>query len=196
MASRADRLEPALFRHHWDDGLLDLFAGVGVVGIGICWAFDLVALGAIVPAVLVPFWAPLRRRLVEPRAGLVEFSDARTEQNRRLGTSSAWLGVAMLALFTLVYLRTSRGESDVLAIIVPGVPALLLGLLAAVAGLGLGLPRFLAYAGLLGLCGVGVAVVDARPEVAMIAGGLLMLLGGARLMNRFLRLEVDDGEPS
>ena len=196
MASHAEPLESRLFRHYWDDGLLDLFAGVAVVGIGIFWAFDLVALGAIVPAVLVPFWYPLRRALVEPRAGLVEFSDTRTGRNLRLGIGSALLGLAMLAVFTMLYFRVAPDPGTLLPLVIAGVPAFLLGLLAAMAGLGLGLPRFLVYAGLLCVCGIGVVLADARPEVAMIAGGIMMVLSGAWLLGRFLRLDVEDGEAS
>ena len=57
----------------------------------------------------------------------------------------------MLALFSLLYIRSAPNEGALLPLIIPGVPALLLGLLAAIAGVGLGLRRFLGYAGLLGL---------------------------------------------
>jgi len=194
MASHVEPLESRLFRQSWDDGLLDVFAGVGVVGIGLFWTFDLVALGAVVPALLVPFWNPLRRALVLPRAGLVEFSDARSGHNRRLLIGSGWLGLFMFALFVTSYFLVTPDAGPLLPLVIAGVPAVLLGLLAALAGLGLGLPRFLGYAGLLCVCGVGVVLADARPEVAMIAGGVLVLLNGTWLLGRFLRLEVEDGE--
>ncbi len=194
MTGHVDQLERRLFRQYWDDGLLDVFSGVGVIGIGICWAVDLVALGAIVPAMLMPFWKPLRRALVEPRAGLVEFSDERAARSRRLLRDSVWLGVFLLGAFVVLYVRTRSGPGDLLPLIAPAIPALLLGLLAAVAGLALGLPRFLLYAVLLGACGLGVAVTDSRPEIAMIAGGILLCSGGAWLLTRFLRLDVETGD--
>ena len=71
---KANQLEIALFRSYWDDGLLDLLCGFGLLLIGLGWALDQVALAAALPALLVPLWGPLRRSLVEPRAGFVEFS--------------------------------------------------------------------------------------------------------------------------
>jgi len=193
MASRAGSLESRLFHQYWDDGLLDLLGGLGVIGISIFWAFDLVAVGAVVPAILASLWVPLRRALVEPRAGLVEFSDARSGRTRRMTMTSLWLGVAMLAVFVAIYLFLPRPEGLV-RLLVPGLPAFLLGLLAVVAGLGLGLPRFLVYAGLLGVCGVGVALADTRPEIGMLVGGVVMTGTGTYLLSRLLRLEVESGE--
>ena len=71
-------LESRLFSHYWDDGLIDLLAGIAIVALGALWLADLVAVGAAVPAMLAVVWAPLRRALVAPRAGTVEFSDGRT----------------------------------------------------------------------------------------------------------------------
>jgi len=194
MTSHVDQLEQRLFRHYWDDGLLDLFAGLAVVGIGICWTFDLVALGAIVPVLLLPFWTPLRRALVEPRAGLVEFSDERDRKTRRLLRHSVWLGVIALAAFVVLYTRIRSNPGALLPLVAPAIPALLIGLASALAGLALGLPRFLWYAALLAACGLGVAITDSRPEGAMIAGGVLVCAGGAWLLARFLRLDVETGE--
>jgi len=196
MAGHAESLESRLFHQYWDDGLLDLLAGIGVVGIGTCWALDLVAIGAVVPGVLVLFWGPLRRSLVEPRAGLVEFSDARVGRTRRLGFVGMWLGLAMLAVFTALYLFAAAEPGALLRLLIPGVPVFLLGLLAALVGLGLGLPRFLSYAGLLGGCGVAVILAGTNPAVGMIAGGLPIAINGARLLGRLLRLEVENGEAS
>jgi len=194
MTGHVDQLERRLFQQYWDDGLLDVFAGVGVIGIGACWAVGLVALGAVVPAMLLPFWAPARRTLVEPRAGLVEFSDERAGRNRRMLRSSLWLGVIMLAAFVVVYLQARSNPGALLPLVVPAVPAILLGLLAVIAGLFLGLPRFLVYAVLLVTAGLGVAVTDSPPEAAMIAGGLLVLASGAWRLGRFLRLDPEPSE--
>lgn len=191
MTATTDRLESRLYRHFWDDGLLDLFAGVGVVGIGVCWALDLVAIGAVVPAVLVPFWIPLRRALIEPRSGFVEFSDTRVDHNRRLLAGSVALGAASLAVFAALYLIVPSDPAGWLVRVIPGVPALLLALLAAFTGLALGLPRFLAHAAVLAVAGAAVVAADAAPEEAMIAGGALVAIVGAWLLRRFLQMPVE-----
>ena len=190
MSSTASNLESRLFRQYWDDGLLDLFAAMGVAGIAAFWALDLVALGAVAPAVLAAFWTPIHRALVEPRIGLVEFSDARTNRNFRLGVGSALVGGAMLVGLVGLTLAAHSRSASALSSVAPGLPAFLLALLAAFAGWGLGLPRFLAYAGVLCVGGIGVVLIDARPEIAMAVGGFVMLLSGGWRMARFLRLPV------
>jgi predicted small integral membrane protein len=191
MTGHADQLERRLFRQYWDDGLLDVLSGVGALAVGLSWAVDLVALGAAVPAVLAALWVPLRRRLVEPRAGLVEFADQRVERNRRGLVGSALLGLAALAAFAALAFWAAPNPGGPWRAMAPALPALLLGLLAVVAGLILGLPRFVVYAGLFSVAGLGVAATDSRPEVAILAAGLLVLASGAWRMNRFLRLEAE-----
>jgi len=194
MSPRADALESRLFRRYWDDGLLDLFAGVGVVAIGIFWAFDFVALGAVVPAILASLWVPLRRALVEPRAGLVEFSDGRTGRMQRLGWGSVVFGLAMLALFVSLVVLNGWRPVALLSSLTPGLPAFLLALPSALVGWGLGLPRFHAYAAILCIGGLVVALADTRPELAMLAGGIVVLASGAWRLQRFLRIPVENAE--
>ncbi len=154
------------------------------------------ALGAIVPAVLVPFWGPVRRRLVEPRTGFVEFSTDRASRNQRLLVASIGLGVLLLALFLAAYFWARPAPGELAQLLIPGLPAALIGLLMVLIGLGLGLPRFIAYAGIFCGAGLWVAVADARPEVAMIAGGVAVLLYAAVLLRRLLKLEPESGESS
>ena len=191
MTSHVGRLEARLFRGSWDDGLLDLFAGVASVAIGILWAFDLVVFGAIVPVMLVPFWQPVRRWIVEPRAGLVEFSEERTGRNRRWLTASVWTGLAALVSFSGLALL-SEAWRDRLELLVAGLPALLLGVLAAFAAGIAGAIRFFAYAAAFCVAGLVVALADTRPEVGIIAGGVVVLANGSRLLMRFLRIPVSE----
>lgn len=191
MTGQVNQLERRLFRQYWDDGLLDVFSGVGVLGLGICWAVGLVAVGAVVPALLVPLWVPFRRRFVEPRAGMVEFADQRVDQNRRGLAGSALIGLVALAAVAALAFWAAPNPAGPLRAMAPALPALLLGLMAVVAGLILGLPRFVVYAGLFAVAGLGVAVTDSRPEVAILAVGLLVLASGAWRMSRFLRLNVE-----
>lgn len=192
MTSHTDSLEQRLFHEYWDDGLLDVFAAVGLLGIALAWAVDLVALGAILPALLVPLWVAARERIVVPRAGNVEFSDNRVARSRRFLHATAWLGVATLAAGLVTYFGLATRTDDLLRAVIPGLPAALIGLLAVLTGLGLGLPRFYAYAAALVVAGALVAVAGAEPEVAMFAGGAVALANGARLLAQFLRLDVVD----
>ncbi len=194
MPDRANPLESHLFRHYWDDGLLDLFVGAGIVATGCLWLLDLVAVGPIIPVVLVPSWALARKRLIEPRAGLVEFSDSRSARNRNVLAGSVVLGLFTFALFIASFFWLMPVENDLLPVVIPGVPAFLIGLILALTGFWLGLPRFMIYAGLLMVGGIGVAIADARPEAAMISGGALVILGGVHLLIRFLQMDVENGD--
>lgn len=187
------RLERRLFQAYWDDGLLDLFFGLGVAMLGACWALDLVAVGAAVPALLVPLWAPLRRTLVEPRMGLVRFSVAASGERRRSLLLIFWVGVGALVLFVALFWLAAPAGQRPLETLVAGLPAALLGLLAGFAAIALRLPRFLHYAGLFVVCGVVVAVVGAEPEVAMLAGAVPALLTGGWLLARLLATAPGDG---
>ena len=58
----AQTLEERMFARYWGDGALELLSGVGLLLIGIGWLVDQVALAAVVPAVLVPLYQPVRAR--------------------------------------------------------------------------------------------------------------------------------------
>ena len=190
-----DRIEAKLFRAYWDDGLLDVFCGLGVVGIGVCWLVDLVPLGALLPATLIPMWGPLRKRWVEPRAGLVEFSEARSSRNRRFLRSALWLGVGALCSFLSLFwwLRGARA-APLLPSAIPALPAVLVACPAALTAFALGLPRFLGHAGILVACGIFAALADAEPGVSLVAGGALVTIAGARLLASFLQLPTEEEE--
>ncbi|MEZ4456150.1 MAG: hypothetical protein R2882_06315 [Gemmatimonadales bacterium] len=187
-------LESALFRSRWDDGLLDVLAGVGVLIVAACWAADLVAVGAAAPALLAVVWGPLRQRLVEPRAGFVEFSDARAQAMKRRSWSAVALGVGGLVAVGALVAAAMAGRDVVPNGIAPAVPAILLAMMAAVAGLALGVSRFVGYALLLVVAGLGAALAGAEPEMAMLAGGAAILLVGGWRLHRFLQLPVEPGE--
>ena len=92
----------------------------------------------------------------------------------------------MLALFVGLYFLVRSRSVAVLSAASPGIPAFLLGMLAALTGWALGLPRFLTYAGALCLAGAGVALANAEPELALAGGGIVILLSGAFRLGRFL----------
>jgi hypothetical protein len=186
MPHHAETLESSLFRQSWDDGLLDLLAGTAILGISLFWAFDLVALGPVVPVLLILLWHPLRRKLIEPRAGFVEFTERRTGRNRAMLRSSVLLGIAVLALSLILY-WIGGDRNAAIRIFSPGIPAALLGILAVFVALGLGLPRFLGYATFFVVAGLVVALLGTEPEWAMACGGLVILFQGVVLWLRFIR---------
>ena len=83
MTGAQTRLEDNLFRSYWDDGILDLVCGIALIFVCVTWFFGAAYLigGSLVP--LVYLWFALRRWIVEPRAGFVEFSRRRKSGNLR-----------------------------------------------------------------------------------------------------------------
>ncbi len=181
-------LEARLYRGRFDDGLLDVFVGVGVLAIGLSWLADLVAIGGFFPAMLPVMWGPVRRRVVEPHAGYVKFSPPReaTERRRTLGLVAA--GVGALAVFVALGAVVSGGELGTVARwLLPGLPAFLLGVAGALAAVVIDVRRLALYGAVLVLCGLGVAAVDGHPGLAMTVGGLVVLAVGAARLATFLR---------
>jgi hypothetical protein len=185
-----ESLESRLFRTFWDDGLLDIMFGVGAIGVGVCWAAGLVPLGAIVPALLAVAWNPLRRGIIEPRAGWVEFSRARTETNRRRLIGALWLGVAGLVLALALIVGTRSGGEVFPNSLAAAIPGVLIGVMAVLVAAGLRTVRFLAYALLFVVFGLATALLEGEPEAAMLAGGGAVVLSGAWLLARFFRATV------
>lgn len=177
--------EARLFALFWDDGTLDLLAGGAVVLMGLGYVFDQPLVEVVVLPLALTAWAILRKRVVQPRAGYVEFTRARRERTGRELLGALAAGVGLLALTLAVLLEVRDGPAGVRGF-VDAVPALLLALGAVVAA---GLTRawrFGAYAGLLAAAGLGTVLADTGPGLPLVAGGLVAWATGAVLLVRFL----------
>lgn len=173
-----DRLERRTNRVYWSDGLLDLMAGVALVGIGVAWLGDAVVFGALAPALVIPLWKPMRRAFSEPRLGRFEPGDDRQARTAQLLRMSLVGGVLAL-LVALGVVGLTEARPALAASMVPALPGALIGALALATAVGLELPRFFAYAGVFAGAGVAVAMHGtADPGWAMICGGGVMLLVG------------------
>lgn len=187
MLDNMNAIEQQVFRSYWDDGLLDVFAAVAVLAIGVAWAVEFPVGGAIVPALLVPLWAPLRQRLIEPRLGLVEFSDQRDRRNREGLRNTAIFGIGVLVLAVALYFARSRLDLNLSVSLVAGLPALLLAVLAIVTAFLVSTPRFFNYAAFLAISGIGGALYGLEPGYILILASVPMLLLAVSVLVRFLR---------
>lgn len=188
MQDSQNRLEAALFRTYWDDGLLDLVCGLAVLSIGIGWWFRQVVLAAVAPAVIWLLWAPLRRKLIEPRAGFVEFSHARQQHAQRSLRLTLLLGIGafLLGIGAFLYVQWQGMGSEYIRII-PAVPAALLAGGAFIGAQFTRARRFLVY-GVVMLVVAGLtAVYDLGPAAPMLIGGIVVTLSGSSLLIRFLQ---------
>ncbi len=180
------QVESRVVRMFWNDGLLDVMAGAAVVLIGVAWLCDLVALGAVVPALVVPLWVPLRAQVTRPRMGYVELSDQHQRHQRAWLTVSIVCGLALCLALALPLV----GGREILPVasdrLYAALPAGLLGLLGLLAAGVTGQMRFVAYAWGMLLCGIAVAVLGGEPGWAILAGGVLVLVVGVRVLVRFV----------
>lgn len=187
MFTSKSRVERRIVRRYWDDGLIDVLSGIGVLLIGLAWQCNLVPLGAVAPAMLIPFWSPLRKRITEPRMGYVEFSD---DQEGRQRSFLLWtIGIGCLTFAIVVgayFLRTSPLAGVAAESWIAALPACLIGVLAAAVSFLILVPRFLAYGVVLALAGVAVVVLDMRPGAAMIAGGIIVTGVGLLRLAKFV----------
>lgn len=187
----AQQLETELFRQRFDDGALDLLAGIAITGIGLSWIFDHAAYGAILPAVIWPFWLVIHRRIVVPRLGDVEFSAGR---KTRLADTHRMLFILGLASFVgglAAFFYFDRTEGAYESLVVPLillVPSLVMAIAALVAYGLIGGRRMLVYAGVFVATGVVCQfLLDLDPGHSLAAGGLLPVMTGAVMLVRFLR---------
>lgn len=181
------RVERRVVRNYWDDGLVDLLSGIGVLLVGIAWQCNLVALGAVAPAMLIPFWKPLRKQITEPRLGYVEFSDAQERRQRRFLVWTVGAGCLAFAVAIGFYFFVNLSDGGPAARNwVAALPACLIGGLAASVSLVILVPRFLFYGIGFAMAGVVVVLLDWEPGVAMIAGSVLVLLYGSIRLSVFL----------
>ena len=186
MPNDVNSLERSLYRHHWDDGLLDVFSALGVFLIGVLWLRDLPAAAAIVPALMVPLWGPFRQRFVEPRLGFVEFSDSRERRNRKRLKLVAYFGI--IALIAALELYFHRGLLPAIpgARLVAGLPAMLLAIPAAMTALLIASTRFLVYSVVLLVAGIAGALLELSPGAIMAIAGAVMLVIAMAVFARFL----------
>ena len=81
MPDAQTRLEDILFRSYWDDGILDIVYSIALIFCSVFFFFDVAYLSGMLFVFPVYLWYGLCRRIVEPRAGCVEFSRRRKRRN-------------------------------------------------------------------------------------------------------------------
>ena len=185
---KSPTLEERLHRVYWEDGSLDLVVGTGVVLIGVSWLYGQVALGSVVPALLIPVWIGLRKLVVDPRMGQVVFSEKRQERGRSglrrmLAAGAASLGCAMVAI---ALIRGGGNGRALVEVMSPAIPALLIALAGLLSGLLFQMPRLMVY----GCCAVVAGCLgiptNSEPAVQILATGLIPLVAGGVLLGRFV----------
>jgi len=185
-------IESRLLTSFWDDGLLDILVGIGLLATGLAWAAGSVALAPVCAPILIVLWRPLRERIVEPRAGYVRFTVSRRRETRLNLLAVVAVGLGTLAVVMILPFLTATGlialpDGRWASAIPAGIVAFGLAMAAALTGA----TRFYWYAaGLVGLAQVFSTLMD-RPEAPLIAGGTYVLLSGMVRLAKFIRQSAD-----
>jgi len=181
-------LEDKVFNSFWQDGLIDCFAGFSLLGTGIAWVTGNAALGGVLPAILIPIWPQVRRRVTSPRLGQVRFSsELNKRESRKLTVLGLFLGLTALAGIVGFLLTFARPEVATPRSWIAGVPSILVGVMSVGAARLWSLHRFYVYAGLLVFGGVAVVTFNAHPGWGFLVPGILVSIAGIALLIRFLR---------
>ncbi|MGD2129403.1 MAG: hypothetical protein PVJ33_01935 [Lysobacterales bacterium] len=191
MQTRFPATDTELFRTYWDDGLLDLLAGVALLVAGAGWATRLGALAVVQAPLWIVMWAPLRRSLVEPRAGYVRFTLARRARNTRKLIFTAALGALLLAFVTIAAQWVRGMDGAGIGELHAALPAAIVATMAVLTAFLTGARRFLGYAALLFLLGTLAVKLDRGPALSLAVAGLVVALSGAVLLARFIRESRD-----
>jgi vacuolar-type H+-ATPase subunit I/STV1 len=163
--------------------------------IGVSWMRDFPTAGAIVPALFLPLWQPLRQRFVEPRLGFVEFSDSRERQNRERLKLLVYLGIVALVAALVLSFNREIFPADPNARLVAALPATILAVLAAATALLIASTRFLVYAGVLLAAGSLGALLGWSPGAIMAVAGTVMLVSAIAIFTKFLVANpIDSGD--
>jgi hypothetical protein len=184
------QIERKAYISYHQDGLLDIFAGLYVLGFGLgIWA-DITleySFGAIMPAILIatilPIWIAAKRKITMPRIGFVKF---RTAYTTKLMAIFIGLAVAGLGVFLAFTLFQDAPWLDVIfqnGLIIMGIGSLAVCVLF---GYSMGLKRLYAY-GLLAMIALVVGhFMGIFFAYLLIALGTVVTAAGVALLLSFV----------
>jgi len=177
------------------DGLLDIFAGLYILGFGLGIIMDVLwefGFGVIMPAILIatvlPIWIEAKRKITMPRIGFVNFG---TRGANKLTAVFIGTMVAGLGAFFVFTLATFQGESRQWLDLIVQNGMLIVGfgtfVICTLFGYTMGLKRLYAY-GLLAVIvlaighfmGIFFAYIITALGITVMVTGFAMLIGFVR----------------
>jgi hypothetical protein len=185
-------IERKAYMSYHQDGLLDIFAGLYILGFGlgiimdILWEFDF---GVIMPAILIvtvlPIWIAAKRKITMPRIGFVNFGTRGA--NKLTAVFIGTMVAGLFAFFAFTFATSQSGLRQWLDLIVQnGMLIVGFGTLVACAlfGYTMGLKRLYAY-GLLAVIvlvighfmGIFFAYIITALGITVMVAGFALLIG-------------------
>ncbi|MFT7531823.1 MAG: hypothetical protein ACI9FD_002850 [Gammaproteobacteria bacterium] len=169
-----------------EDGLIDLFVGIGLVTTGFLWNGDNSALAAVVPIILINMWKFVRRRFSDPRVGYVTLAKDRKKTN----SGRVVFALVALTLVVGVVAWVQGGAYPVMgtpyyALFTVG-PSALAAAVILMGAIYYGTPRFYIYAAWVFTSGGLSILYTEGPDLAFILGGTPLAVAGLFYFSRFL----------
>jgi hypothetical protein len=192
-------MERTAYQRAYSDGIIDLFVGLSLMFIGAVWIWlpDYAALAGVLPAVFVPTAIATRKQYVEKRLGYVRWSEPRRAKERRNLVFLVGAGVVLLLGGVVAFLIVDRSFVDQAALdmIMPGLLAWLLALLAFGIAVLVNSWRFVLYGVVLAAAGVINGLQEANPGWPMLAAGVVAAVTGFVMLISFTRNNpIGEGE--
>ena len=188
-------IEKKAYMSYHQDGLLDIFVGVYILGFGLGLYMDIIwefGFGAIMPGILVasvlPIWVAAKRKITMPRIGFVNFGIRGATKFTAFFIGLMVVGLGVFSVFTLATFQ--GGSRQWLDLIVQnGMLIVGFGSLAVcfLFGYSMGLKRLYAY----GLIAVIALVIGHFMSIffayILLALGLMVMVTGFALLIGFVR---------
>ena len=183
-----DDLEHDAYQDSFSDGLIDLTIGLILASIGTIWLWleSLPGLAGILAAVITWTLLHIRARILEPRIGYVRWRAPRLRWERRQLLHLTGLIMAAFLLGNGVMFAIREGDTLEAQGIIPGLPAIVLGIGALVVAAKARVKRLWGYGVVLVAAAVVTILTDANPGGSLLASGALICGVGGVLLTRFL----------
>jgi len=185
-------IERRAYMSYHQDGLLDIFAGLYILGFGLGIIMDVLwefGFGIIMPAILIvtvlPIWIAAKRKITMPRIGFVNFGTRGA--NKLTAVFIGTMVAGLFALFAFTFATSQSGLRQWLDLIVQN-GMLIVGFatlaVCALFGYTMGLKRLYAY-GLLAVIvlmighfmGIFFAYIITALGITVMVAGLALLIG-------------------
>ena len=188
-------VEQRTYKSYHQDGLIDIFVGIYILlfatGIILNTTLDFSTwfiIPAIFPALMVPIWVSIKRRITTPRIGYVKFKTTSTNKITAIFIGTLVTGIGAFFLFTFASTQSWALELRNIiiqnGILFTGLGAFIISSLFAYT---IGLKRLYAY-GLLALALLSAIQFIAFPfEYILLAIGLIITICGVALLRKFVQ---------
>jgi hypothetical protein len=185
------KLERRTYRGFYSDGIIDIYAGISLLWIGVAWIWlpDIAGLAGVFPAIFITPILAVRRRFLERRIGYVKWTEPRRQWEHRNLIAAVIAGTALLLVGVGVYMvaSDSAADRDILSNVAPELIAWLLAAVAFGLAFLMSAKRMFAYTGVLIAGGIWTAQANASPGWPLLPTGILITITGIAMLSGFIR---------